>query len=327
MNERTLVLIKPDGVQRLLTGRILARYEDRGLKLVALKLIHVSADLAERHYAVHREKPFFRGLVDFITSAPLVAAVLEGPNAIAVVRAMNGATRPHEAAPGSIRGDFALETAQNLVHASDSPENAAAEIELWFAASSCTRTSATSTAGCSPRASRARGSAAGARRWRRRRSPWRPDAARGDGDPPTGSKVIGRRSPRTRPSSTGPATRSATASAGPASGPSSPISGTARGRLRDAQPAAAHGEGEAGQGEHRDRRERHPVRRAAAGQRPEDVEQAAEGVGRAARTAARSCRRRPSAGAATGVGQPGRSPRPSRTARPGGRIPIHRIRP
>jgi nucleoside-diphosphate kinase len=133
VNERTLVLIKPDGVQRLLTGRILARYEDRGLKIVGLKLIHVSADLAERHYAVHREKPFFRGLVDFITSAPLVATVLEGPNAIAVVRAMNGATRPHEAAPGSIRGDFALETAQNLVHASDSPENAAAEVALWFA--------------------------------------------------------------------------------------------------------------------------------------------------------------------------------------------------
>lgn len=132
MNERTLVLIKPDGVQRLLTGRILARYEDRGLKLVGLKLIHVSRDLAEKHYAVHREKPFFTGLVDFITSAPLVAAVLEGPNAIAVVRAMNGATRPHEAAPGSIRGDFALETAQNLVHASDSPENAAAEVALWF---------------------------------------------------------------------------------------------------------------------------------------------------------------------------------------------------
>jgi nucleoside-diphosphate kinase len=132
VNDRTLVLIKPDGVQRLLTGRILARYEDRGLKLVGLKLIHVPRDLAERHYAVHREKPFFRGLVDFITSAPLVAAVLEGPNAIAVVRAMNGATRPHEAAPGSIRGDFALETAQNLVHASDSPETAAAEVALWF---------------------------------------------------------------------------------------------------------------------------------------------------------------------------------------------------
>jgi len=132
VNERTLVLIKPDGVQRLLTGRILARYEDRGLKIIGLKLIQVSRELAERHYAIHREKPFFAGLVDFITSGPLVAAVLEGPNAIAVVRAMNGATRPHEAAPGSIRGDFALETAQNLVHASDSAETADTEVALWF---------------------------------------------------------------------------------------------------------------------------------------------------------------------------------------------------
>jgi nucleoside-diphosphate kinase len=132
VTERTLVLIKPDAVQRLLAGRILARYEDRGLKVVALKLMRVSTDLAEKHYAVHREKPFFRGLVDFITSAPLVAAALEGPNAIAIVRAMNGATRPHEAAPGTIRGDFAVETAQNLVHASDSPETAAAELALWF---------------------------------------------------------------------------------------------------------------------------------------------------------------------------------------------------
>ena len=132
MNERTLVLIKPDAVQRQLTGRILARYEDRGLKILGLKLIPVSRGLAERHYAIHREKPFFAGLVDFITSGPLVAAVLEGPNAIAVVRAMNGATRPHEAAPGSIRGDFALETAQNLVHASDSAETADTEIALWF---------------------------------------------------------------------------------------------------------------------------------------------------------------------------------------------------
>jgi nucleoside-diphosphate kinase len=132
VNERTLVLIKPDGVQRQLTGRILARYEDRGLKVVGLKMVHVTRDLAERHYAIHRERPFFGSLVDFITSAPLVAAVLEGPNAIAIVRAMNGATRPNEAAPGTIRGDFALETAQNLVHASDSPENAADEIALWF---------------------------------------------------------------------------------------------------------------------------------------------------------------------------------------------------
>lgn len=130
--ERTLVLIKPDAVQRLLTGRILARYEERGLRLVGMKLITVPRELAERHYAVHRDKPFFGGLVDFITSGPLVALALEGPNAIAVVRAMNGATRPHEAAPGTIRGDFALETAQNLVHASDSGETAAFELPLWF---------------------------------------------------------------------------------------------------------------------------------------------------------------------------------------------------
>ena len=132
MIERTLVLIKPDGVQRLLVGRILARYEERGLKLVGMKLMRVDGALAERHYAVHREKPFFKGLVDFITSGPLVAAVLEGPNAIAIVRAMNGATRPHEAAPGSIRGDLAVETAQNLVHASDGAETAEAEVALWF---------------------------------------------------------------------------------------------------------------------------------------------------------------------------------------------------
>ena len=133
MTERTLVLIKPDGVQRLLVGRVLARFEERGLKLVGLKLVHVDRELAERHYAVHREKPFFGGLVEFITSSPLVALALDGPNAIAVVRAMVGATRPHEAAPGTIRGDFALETAQNLIHASDGPETAATELALWFA--------------------------------------------------------------------------------------------------------------------------------------------------------------------------------------------------
>ena len=133
MIERTLVLIKPDGVQRLLVGRILARFEERGLKLVGLKLVHVDRPFAERHYAVHREKPFFEGLLDFITSAPLIALALEGPNAIGLVRSMVGATRPHEAAPGSIRGDFAIETAQNLVHASDAAETATAELELWFA--------------------------------------------------------------------------------------------------------------------------------------------------------------------------------------------------
>ena len=134
MNERTLVLVKPDGVQRLLAGRIIARFEERGLKLIGLKLVQVDRALAERHYAVHRERPFFGSLVAFITSSPLVAVALEGPSAIAVVRAMVGATRPHEAAPGTIRGDLALETAQNLIHASDGPETAATELDLWFRA-------------------------------------------------------------------------------------------------------------------------------------------------------------------------------------------------
>jgi nucleoside-diphosphate kinase len=133
VTERTLVLVKPDGVQRLLAGRIIARFEERGLKIVGLKLVQVDRELAERHYAVHREKPFFTGLVAFITSSPLVAMALEGPNAIALVRSMVGATRPHEAAAGTIRGDFAVETAQNLVHASDGAETAAAELALWFA--------------------------------------------------------------------------------------------------------------------------------------------------------------------------------------------------
>jgi len=132
VTERTLVLIKPDAVQRLLTGRLIGRFEERGLKIVGLRLVAVDRDLAERHYAVHRAKPFFGGLVDFITSSPLVAMALQGPNAIAVVRSMVGATRPNEAAAGTIRGDLALETAQNLVHASDGPETAAAELALWF---------------------------------------------------------------------------------------------------------------------------------------------------------------------------------------------------
>ena len=133
MTERTLVLIKPDAVQRLLIGRIIARFEDRGLKVVALKLVTVDQGLAERHYAVHRGKPFFEGLLEFITSSPLVALALEGPQAITLVRSMVGATRPAEAAPGTIRGDLALETAQNLIHASDGPETAVAELALWFA--------------------------------------------------------------------------------------------------------------------------------------------------------------------------------------------------
>jgi nucleoside-diphosphate kinase len=132
VSERTLILIKPDGVQRGLIGRVVDRYESRGLRLAGLKLMQADRSLAERHYAVHSDKPFFAGLIEFITSGPLVAMAVEGPQAIAVCRAINGATRPHEAAPGSIRGDFALETGMNIVHASDSPENAAAELALWF---------------------------------------------------------------------------------------------------------------------------------------------------------------------------------------------------
>lgn len=135
MSERTLILIKPDGVQRGLVGRIIDRYETRGLRIAGLKLVQVDRARAEEHYAVHADKPFFSSLVEFITSSPLVAMAVEGTNAIAVCRAVNGATRPHEAAPGSIRGDLALETGMNLVHASDKSENAEAELALWFDAS------------------------------------------------------------------------------------------------------------------------------------------------------------------------------------------------
>lgn len=135
MSERTLILIKPDGVQRGLIGRVLDRYEARGLRIAGLKLMQADRSLAERHYAVHSDKPFFAGLIAFITSGPLVAMAVEGPNAIEVCRAINGATRPNQAAPGSIRGDLALETGMNIVHASDSLENAANELALWFDAS------------------------------------------------------------------------------------------------------------------------------------------------------------------------------------------------
>lgn len=132
MTERTLVLIKPDGVQRLLVGRLLARYEERGLRLAAMKFLRIDRAFAEKHYAIHRGKPFFESLVEFITSGPLVAVALEGPNAVSAARAINGATRPQEAAPGTIRGDLALEVMQNVVHASDGPETAAQELALWF---------------------------------------------------------------------------------------------------------------------------------------------------------------------------------------------------
>ncbi len=131
--QRTLVILKPDAVQRGLIGAIVQRYEQRGLKIVAMHLIQIDRPLAERHYGVHRGKPFYEGLVAYITSAPVVVAVLEGPNAIAVVRTTNGATNSAQAEPGSIRGDFGLEVGRNLVHGSDSEETAAFEVGLYFA--------------------------------------------------------------------------------------------------------------------------------------------------------------------------------------------------
>ncbi|GAB2675470.1 nucleoside-diphosphate kinase [Nocardia goodfellowii] len=133
MTEQTLVLIKPDGVSRGLTGEILARIERKGLKIVALEQKNVSDEVAKAHYAEHAEKPFFGSLIEFITSGPVVAAILEGPRAIAAFRQIAGGTDPVEkAVPGSIRGDFGLETQYNLVHGSDSPESAKREIALWF---------------------------------------------------------------------------------------------------------------------------------------------------------------------------------------------------
>ncbi len=130
--ERTLVLVKPDGVQRGLVGEVIARLERRGLRLAAAKFLSVSQQLAETHYAVHQGKPFYAGLIEYITSAPVMAMVWEGPNAVAAVRQTMGATRPTEAAPGSLRHDFALEVGRNLTHASDSPENGEKEVSLWF---------------------------------------------------------------------------------------------------------------------------------------------------------------------------------------------------
>jgi len=132
MAERTLVLVKPDAVQRRLAGDIFARFERRGLDVIAAKLILVDRALAEEHYAEHSEKPFFGELVEFITSAPTLALVLEGESAIKVVRTTMGATNPVESAPGTIRGDLALAMPNNLVHGSDSPESAEREIQLWF---------------------------------------------------------------------------------------------------------------------------------------------------------------------------------------------------
>jgi nucleoside-diphosphate kinase len=132
MPDRTLILVKPDAFDRGLTGEIIGRFERKGLKLVALKLVQVDRDLAERHYNEHQGKPFFPDLVDFITRGPLVAMVLESDGAIEAARQVIGATNPIEAAPGSIRGDFATEITFNLVHGSDSPNSAGREVELFF---------------------------------------------------------------------------------------------------------------------------------------------------------------------------------------------------
>ncbi len=130
--EQTLILLKPDAVQRGLVGVILGRLEARGLKIVGLRLLQMERDLAEKHYGVHRERAFFKGLVDFITAGPIVAVVLEGKNAVDAVRLTMGATDPAKAAPGTIRGDFGIDIGRNLIHGSDSLENAAHEIEIFF---------------------------------------------------------------------------------------------------------------------------------------------------------------------------------------------------
>ncbi len=130
--ERTLVIIKPDAVQRGLVGPILTRFERRGLRFAALKLMQITPELAARHYAVHKDKPFYHPLIEYITSGPVVVAVIEGKDAIKIVRAMMGETHPAQAAPGTIRADFGMEIGRNLVHGSDKPETAAFEIPLFF---------------------------------------------------------------------------------------------------------------------------------------------------------------------------------------------------
>lgn len=130
--ERTLVLVKPDGVQRGLIGEVIKRLENRGLRLIGGKFIQVTRDLAEEHYGIHKDKPFYETLLDYITSAPVMAMAWDGPDAVKAVRQTMGATRPTEAAPGSIRHDFGLEIGRNLTHASDSTENGRKEVALWF---------------------------------------------------------------------------------------------------------------------------------------------------------------------------------------------------
>lgn len=130
--ERSLVIVKPDAVQRGLIGEIISRYEKRGLKVVAMKFEQVSEETAGKHYGEHKGKPFYEGLVNYITSSPSVLMVIEGPDAVSIVRTTNGATKPAEAAPGTIRADFGVTIGRNLVHASDSVESAAREVEIFF---------------------------------------------------------------------------------------------------------------------------------------------------------------------------------------------------
>ena len=130
--EKTLILLKPDAVQRAIAGEIVSRFEKKGLKLVAMKLVNVTKELAHTHYAEHTEKPFFKGLVEFITAGPTLSMVVEGDNAIAVVRKLVGATNPQNADPGTIRHDYGMVTGRNLIHASDSPASAVREIALFF---------------------------------------------------------------------------------------------------------------------------------------------------------------------------------------------------
>lgn len=130
--ERTLILVKPDGVQRGLIGQIISRFENRGLKLIGMKFLQMSEELAQRHYAIHEGKPFYEKLVEYITSGPVVAMVWEGQDAIAAARATMGSTSPVTAAPGTIRGDFGMEIGRNLVHGSDSPDNGILETETFF---------------------------------------------------------------------------------------------------------------------------------------------------------------------------------------------------
>lgn len=130
--ERSLVLIKPDAVQRGLTGEIISRLEKKGLKLIAVKMIHMNRSIAEKHYAIHKDKPFFEALVSFITSSPIIAIVFQGDNVVNIIRRSMGETNPAEAASGTIRGDFAISIEHNLIHGSDSPDNATKEIDIFF---------------------------------------------------------------------------------------------------------------------------------------------------------------------------------------------------